>query len=757
MNAVLAGMIFGTDALLVAAAAWLILRAVGGPTKGVIEPLLGWSLMMLGVITGVGVVLGLAGWLDRAGFLAAHLGLLALGLALRRGQWAADLTAGRQWLAQVGRLLAGRDWVSRGCAGLVLLIFVLALLAAWADPLVHDVLAYRLPRIGLWLNEGKIAHFATADARLNYMPWVQDLLTVWVLGATTSGWLLVALPQTFGGALLLVATIGLARQNGLSRGAALGAACLVLGLANIAVQFTTAQADLFTAGVLAAAVCLWQGALLRGRGSVVGGLGAALALGSKGTVFYMAPGLLVLVLYLAVRQRARWREWRLTFAGALLGLGLWVVPAHGMNYATYGGAFGPSDSVGMHHGEPGLGWAARAEKLWINLRSSAVQLFDPHATPVGLRGVAKATGLKLAATLPSDEAAAAAAFQGLDRRGSLEAVLNFPGPNPDMLGVGVLPVLAFILAVIALSRNRKIAAANQLALVGVLVVGVYVICQHAIVQWHVWALRLMTLAAPWWAVTVAAGLEAAPRRWRLAGWTLMIVTGLSVFWHVTMGTAQAGWQAAVNPAGAPSALVESSWERWASRLLPVGSPVTLALEEDRPIAAFLRQWPARRVELREVIKEHATAAELVAELDGWLVTPLSQFRGREGEVYARTWINLSDSGDGYSLAAYRKLAPGENAAPVLYRNRRADTDKHAARSLVVRTWASGAVRLRLSNPRSEPCHWLVLTAAREYRGELAAAGTATPVIELSADGLAEVMILFRCPPGELAPEVELAE
>lgn len=267
----------------------------------------------------------------------------------------------------------------------------------------------------------------------------------------------------------------------------------------------------------------------------------------------------------------------------------------------------------------------------------------------------------------------------------------------------------------------------------------------------------MTLAAPWWAVTVAAGLETLPRRWRMTGWTLMGAASLSVCWHVTMETPQAGWQAVVNPAGAPAALVESSWKRWSQGLAPEGSPITLALEDDRPIAAFLRQMPARQVRLRDVIKNNVTAAELVAGLDGWLVTPLSRLRGREGAVYARTWINPSDSGDGYSLAAYRKLAPGEKAVPVLYQNRRAGTDRHAGRSLLVRTWDTGAVRLQFTNPRREVCHWLALTAAREYRGEMAAGGIVTQVIELPADGLAEVMILFRCPPGELAPEVGLAK
>ncbi len=756
MNDLFVGLCFVFDGLLTAVTAWLALRLIGGATKGLIEPLLGWGLMVIMLIAGPGVVLGLTGFLGRTGFMAAHAALLAVCLALRARQWRLDLADAREWLKDFRRVITGNDWIARGCIGLAILLLGLALLAALAEPLVHDALAYRLPRIGLWLSEGRISHFETADARINYMPWVSDLLAVWLLGATTSGWLLVALPQTLGGALLLVATIALGRQAGLSRAASLGAAFLVLGLANIAVQFTTAQTDLFVAGVLAAAFCLWQGAILRGRGSVGGGLGAALALGSKGTVFYVAPGLFVVVVYLAVKHRMKWRQWRLTFMGAVLGLVLWVVPAYGMNFMTYGSAFGPAESVAMHHGVSDLGWAARAEKLWINLRSSAVQLFDPHAQPVGLRSVAKTTGLRLAEGLPDRAATAPFTFQQMDRRAGLEEVLNLPNPNPDMLAVGVLPVLAFLLAVAVLGLGQRTGKGNALVLAGAWAVAVYVLAQHAIVQWHVWELRLMTLTAPWWAVTVAAGLEASPRRWRLLGWSIMFMSGLSVLWHVSMRTPQAGWQALANPQGAPSSLVESSWRRWSHELAPRGASMVLALEANRPIAAFLRQFPERRVTLRDVMANDLTVERMVAGQDGWLVTPLSQFRGREGAVYARTWINPSLSGDGYGVAAYRSLAPGESAVPVLYRNRRADTDTHAGRNLLVRTWGARAVQLAFSNPRSEACHWLVVTAAREYRGVLAAGGAATQEIALPADALAELVVLFRCPPGGLAPEVGLA-
>lgn len=744
--------LFLADAAIVAVAAWLALCAAGGKTNGRIEPLLGWGLMLVAVVAGSGVGLGFIGALGPAGFLVAHAALLGLLGFWRRGSWRGDLAAGLEWFSDLRRMLMEPDWPARGAAGLGLLVLTLAALAAAAEPAVLDVITYRLPRIALWLDEGRIFHFAAADPRLDYMPWVPDLCAVWLLGATTGGWPLVSLVQTFGGALLLAATLGLARQAGLGRGAALGAAALVLGLANVAVQFTTAQTDLFTAGVLAAAFCLWQAALRRREGSVIGGLGAALALGSKGTVFYAAPGLLLLVGYLLWQHRPGWREWRRTLGGAAVGVMLWVLPAGAMNLATFGGVFGPAEAVRLHHGEPGLGFTNRTKKLWLNLRSSAVQLFDPHAQPAGLRSPARAAGLAL---LP-DAADDPYEFEQFNRRQALAAVMGYPSPDVDVLSCGVLAVGAFLLAAGTLLVRRPVTAGRRLVLAGALVVIGYVLCEHAVVQWHVWAFRFMVLVAPWWAVTVAAGLEASPRRLRVAGWVVLLAASGSVFWHVTTRTPQAGWLALARPEGAPARIIPQAWRDWSRTLGPAGSPLRVALEHNRPLAAFLRQLPPRTVRLmRPPADPSITAEAMTAGQPGWLLVPLQRFIGREGRVQVRTWINPGPEGDDCSLAAYRSLAPGENPFPVLYRNQRTDAAGNIRRSLLVRTWDSGPVGLQFFNPRPEACRWLVITPTQEYRGEVAAGGTAETELPLPADALTELLVLFSGPPGGPAPVVAL--
>jgi hypothetical protein len=247
---------FSFDGLLTISAAWLVQRALN-PASGVLGQLLGWGLALLLLVTASGEVLSGLGALGAQGFLLAHAGVF-LGLASwRRNYLSEDAAAlgvlGRKFIDSLrgDRLVAGLSVV----LGLIYIGF--GLLAAWGEPVVYDALTYRLSRIGLWLQEGRITHFATDDARLNYMPVAPDLVMAWLAGTHRTGFAWVALAQTFGGGLLLVATAGLARCTGLGRAAALGAAGLLVGMANVVPQFTAAYTDLFTAGVFAAAFYIW--------------------------------------------------------------------------------------------------------------------------------------------------------------------------------------------------------------------------------------------------------------------------------------------------------------------------------------------------------------------------------------------------------------------------------------------------------------------------------------------------------------------
>ena len=175
------------DAALVAAAAGWIAVAGGHARHGPLEALVAWGWAVFAAVTGTGVALGWLGGFGPFGFLAGHAVLVLLVAAARRGRWRDDGRAA----AAAGRALrvewgagGATGWICRGLAAALGGLAVLALLAA---PATYDGLAYRLPRIGAWLQAGRIGFLETADARLNYMAALPDIAMAWWLGWSGAG------------------------------------------------------------------------------------------------------------------------------------------------------------------------------------------------------------------------------------------------------------------------------------------------------------------------------------------------------------------------------------------------------------------------------------------------------------------------------------------------------------------------------------------------------------------------------------------
>lgn len=732
MQAAAALLIFSADVALVAWTAWLATCAAGLDRRGLVETTLGCLLLVLVWIAGSGELLGLAGGLGRGGFLAIHTVVLGAWFAGRRKDWLHAVHSGRQWFGDWRRLLTGGTAEGFLVAGLGVILLGLLVLATRAEPIVFDALTYRLSRIGAWLQDGWIRHYATDDPRLNYMPVGPDVVIAWLLGATGEGFYLAPLAQGFGGLLLIGATFGLARTAGLSRLAALGAVALVLGMANVAVQFTTIQSDLFTAGVFAASYCLWHRAIQRGEGSWVAGLGVALAFGSKGTMFYLAPGAACWVGWLAWRHRANWPV-LLPTAGALAGAALVLMaPGYWRNQVTYGSIFGPREAVVLHHGafdSPGQ----YAEKLARNLGTSAVQAFEPTAQPFWLQGASHAVGEKLARRLPAT--ADPYVFIGQSRRDQVDRVMALTEPDADVVTIGLLGTGAFLAGwFFALLRSRR-PDAQQIAIWGAGVV-IYLLVQHTLVQWHHWAFRFTVLATPWMAVVGAWGVSALPARLRLVTWTVLGLSAAAVFFDMQVRANQAAWQAWTRPERAASYYQYSHWRAWAAELDEPARPLRVAFPIDRPLAAFFRTVPARTVEIAQLSTLTAATAEAAAGAD-WLVVPLERFMGREGRVMGRT--NLP-----FGLAAYRPLAPEERPRPLLYRQQVTDLGEKRRCELLVRVWNDAPLRLEMVDPAATESRFEIRTAHGTITDTIAAG--ARKVIEVPVpEGLAPVSLEFSPP------------
>jgi hypothetical protein len=734
MQAVEALLVFVTDAGLVAWTAWLGTSAAGLDRRGLVEATLGWLLLALAWIAASGSLLGMVGGLGRGGFVVIHLIVLAGWLAWRRSAWRPAAISAGQWLGDWRRFATGRSAEGRIAAGLGLLMLGLMVIAVRAEPIVFDALTYRLSRIAAWLQDGWIRHYATDDPRLNYMPVGPDVVIAWLLGATTEGYRWAPLAQTLGGLLLLGATFGLARIAGLSRLAALGAVALALGMANVAVQFTTIQSDLFTAGVFAASYCLWHRALLRGEGSWVAGVGVALAVGSKGTVFYLAPGAACWVAWLVWRHRDRWRKLRPTAVGLSVAALVLVAPGCWRNLQTYGSDFGPREAVVLHHGSFDSA-GQYAEKLARNLGTSIVQAFEPTAQPFWLQGASRAIGERLTRRLSAE--ADPYVFMGQSRRGQMDRVMGLTEPDADVVTGGLVGVGLFLAGWrLALTRLREMAA-QQIVVWGAGVV-VYLLVQHTLVQWHHWAFRFTVLAAPWVAVIGAWFVVNLPAKLRPAAWAVVVISAVDVFLNVQGRANQAAWQAWTRPERAFSYYNYSHWRDWAADLDEPAKPLRVAFPIDRPLAAFFRSAMPRDVQLAQLSALTETTAEAAVGV-GWLVVPLEKYLGREGRVLGR--INPA-----FELAAYRSLKPGEHPRPLLYRQQVTDAGAQRRCELLVRTWSDAPLRLEVFNPAATDCA-LVVRAAPGKVSETIPAGAGKILAIPLPDGLSPVTLEFSPPTG----------
>ncbi len=728
---------FLVDALATAVAAWLIACASGHVRRGIIEPILAWGLAFIGLVAGAGVVLGETGGFGPRGFLIFHGVVLALLVAARWRVRESDMTATRQWLAALRGVCEERGPARWLAAALLFVLMGLVALAAAAEPAIFDALTYRLPRMAHWLQDGRIQILATEDARLNFVAGLSEIVGAWLLGASREGFSLVALTQAAGGVLAFGATCGLARASGLSRTGALLAGALLLGMANVVAQFSSVQTDLFTAGLFAAGFHLWFVAWRRGEVSVVGLGGVGLALGAKGTIFYLGPGAVVWVAYLTWKYRGTARQW---IASIIIGAAAVIVfagPGFWRNWRAYGDPLGPALWVKKHH----AGFASTADlgrKLGWNLGASLAQNFDPHSQPAPLRELARETGRALAARLPERDPYT---LDGLNRRGTLHGlVLARTTPDADLVAFGGVTLVLFVVGgALALGRMRRPDA--QVVAAWTIGVGVFGLFFHAMHQWHPFAFRYLVLAAPWIAIVSAWGIEQLMPRWRVVMWSILLVATVDVAMHVVLRTHQSGWRAVAEPERSRGAFVTRGWREWSKEL---EGPLALALPEERPIAGFYRQVPPRRVDyVPQAGAGVATAEALVRGVPGWVIVPAGRFLGAEGRVAARTWLFEGREDSAFSVAAYRTLRPSEMPAPVLYRQRRERRGAEVSYSLLLKTWTAAPVTLAVRNPDALPWEFVAVSPTGRFAGVAAPGVVTTVAIPMAAEMVAEMQITFR--------------
>jgi 4-amino-4-deoxy-L-arabinose transferase-like glycosyltransferase len=268
-------------------------------------------------VVGLGEVLSLTDAVGRTGYVAGAAALLA------------GAAAAWQWCERpLPRLPRPRLAGLRAHPELVLLGVVVAAALGYEAFLVvatpsnnGDALAYHLPRVVAWLQQGHVGYFDAATQRATAFPGNAELGILWtvaLLGRDT----LAALPQFIAEVAVLACVYGSGRRLGFGRPAAAFAALLTATLGQVALQSTTAQNDLVNASFVAAAAYFVLGH--NRRELPLAGLAAALAVGTKLTGLLALP--LLAAITLAVLPRRRVVTLVAWTAAAFVGFGsFWYV------------------------------------------------------------------------------------------------------------------------------------------------------------------------------------------------------------------------------------------------------------------------------------------------------------------------------------------------------------------------------------------------------------------------------------------------
>lgn len=393
----------------------------------------------------------------------------------------------------------------------VCLSVLLMVTAAASFPLNFDSQCYRLSRIGYWLQESSVRHFATWDDRHSYSGVNGDFIIMWLLGHFSHGYPLSNFAQAISGVMLLLSVWCFVRLLGWGPLAGASALLSLFTVPLFVAQFTTSQNDLIVASMIFAGLYFFTRAVLAKSLSLMflGGVGIALACGTKGTVFYWGLGLVIysIVLLAVARPGVGW----ITKAVAIGVVCLCVLgaPRYVENWTNWGNPFGSPSHYEQMHGHE----IVDTVKLTRNLESLFIQNIAPLSNSSLLKIPLEWLSRKMVDRLSHDSNPHY--MIGRDRRESLEAVLNRPNKNSSSdfgslgLVISLMLLVAFVWVFWKLSRSRGAGEVHDLLLLGALIVSViaYVLVFAALFKYHFSTSRYFLMLAPVGALSAAFVIE----------------------------------------------------------------------------------------------------------------------------------------------------------------------------------------------------------------------------------------------------------
>jgi hypothetical protein len=582
-------MIFGAiilalNAAAVAGTSWRLYRLFHGTDDlGMINRCLWLALISLGQIVFAGLSLGYSGFLMPTSFLAFHVVLYSIARRYSPKDEVADVPV-KNWINQRWTTIQLLERICLGFVGLTTLLYLFT--GTLGDRLVHDATTYRLSRVAHWLQEGSIRHFPTNELRQSYHPINADLVIMWFMAPFPRGYPLANLAQFIGGILTLVATFGFARMAQLRRETCLGALVLLFLMPCFVVQWSTCQSDLFTTGLLWSGLYFLFQSLRQCRFAIPAWLGIALAIGAKGTVFYLGIGLVVTGLIWLRMARPTVAVLKIQIAAAAIAMAVFAAPRYVENAIHYGNPFAPPEVFALNHGDTQkTEWLT---KLELNTRSYLIQAIEPNSNPPVLRGLLENSWKGMIASLPEQDPYSNTHYP---RREWLEYFGRAPDPGADTLSSGIIiPFLAVIGTMIVIVRLVRSGGESARLLASLAIIPLlFMLFFGLMFLWWPTSFRYFNLLLPPAAILAARLFESFRPTLQPVAWSAALVLALITVFNTYTKTVNAG-RIQLRSDQSPVAYLDrlQAQREVIDKIIPAGARIGVYLDWNHPLTGLYR-------------------------------------------------------------------------------------------------------------------------------------------------------------------------
>jgi hypothetical protein len=240
--------------------------------------------------------------------------------------------------------------------GIILVLLLAALLVAtlFIPQNADDFLTAYLPRVGYWMQSDSLGLFEASTYNSPQSSYPLNAQIPWLRSIVLSGGdLFIGMDQWISALLSGTAIYGLSKFFGGNRGTSFFLAGIWLLTPSIATQIGVSLTDLYVIFLFLVAVLLGVSGWTEQRRSLMflSSLSLALAVGSKHTVLFTAPALLLLAVIPLVSKKPKHKNaifWVVTTVPMMFLLG---IDRYLQNWRFFGHPFGDQDSFVLFTGE----------------------------------------------------------------------------------------------------------------------------------------------------------------------------------------------------------------------------------------------------------------------------------------------------------------------------------------------------------------------------------------------------------------------